>query len=577
MDDSRTIPSQPARPADTVVRQLRDKRERFHELLSTQRDQLSLLERAIEEQLEHLQAAVVEQPVLASAVDLAELEAKRMALATEAESIAKLSTELDDRQSELIEFENRLKAQEQSVVEQLARQQGELDERAADLQAAGQQIRQAQRALAASEEELASDREQVARLRERLQEQVHAVEHERETLSIRRSDTNNQRRRIARELHNQRQAQKAEIAGEREALRVNREALKAEREHYRAECEQQLAEQNRRREELRQMAAANDGQLQEQLEAALSEASELRRQLSEHKRKLNARAEELSAIRAEHAGVLEKLEHLRAEHASLRQDLANRKANDGNENAEIQQLQSENDLLRTQLTAAESRVASAGESEEDSRKREDMKRRFELAVEDLRDVKRRNSELEEQLAAACAGQAVRGGGAGGEKLDWEAQKRKLLASLEADDDDDEDYREERISLQSTIRITDEIVARKDQEIIELKRVLDEQSSNIGSVAVGAAAVAEIFDQDELIRQERENLVRLQDEWRTKLRQAEIDISLERARMARERIELDEKLQSIQAERDKFNEPAKGEPGSPGQRRWWARLGLKEQE
>jgi hypothetical protein len=230
---------------------------------------------------------------------------------------------------------------------------------------------------------------------------------------------------------------------------------------------------------------------------------------------------------------------------------------------------------------AESRAANTGVSEEENRKREDMKRRFELAVEDLRDAKRRNSELEEQLAAACAGHVSSDSGTGGAKLDWEAQKRKLLASLEADNDDDDDAeetREARISIQNTIRITDEIVARKDQEIIELKRVLDEQSSNLGSVAVGAAAIAEIFDQDDLIRQERENLAKIQEEWREKLRQAEIDISLERARLARERLEMDEKLQSLQAERDRFGDSAKGaEPGSANQRRWWARLGLKEQE
>jgi chromosome segregation ATPase len=579
MDDRRTISSQPDRPADTVVRQLRDKRQRFHDLLMTQRDQLALLERAIEEQLEHLQAAVAEQPNVATATDLAELEAKRFALAAEAESLAKLSSELDRRESELVEFEIRLKTQEQSVVEQLARQQAELDERAADLHAAGQQIRQAQRALAASEEELASDREQVARLRERLQEQVHAVEQERENLSVRRSDTNTQRRRIARELHNQRQAQKAEIAGEREALRVNREALKAEREHHREEYEQRLADLNRRSEELRQMAVAGDGQLREQLEGAQADASELRRQLNEHKHILNARAQELTTIRAEHAAALAKLETLETDQGDLREELANRQANDGNESAEIKRLRDEIDSLRAQLATAESRPASTEVSEEETRKREDMKRRFELAVEDLRDVKRRNSDLEEQLAVARAGQAMADVGSGVVKLDWEAQKRKLLASLEADEDDDDDEhdREERLRIQSTIRITDEIVARKDQEIMELKRVLDDQSSNLGSVAVGASAIAEMFDQDELILQERENLARIQAEWRDKLRQAEIDISVERARMARERIELDEKLQSLQAEKDKFGDPSKGEASNPNQRRWWTRLGLKEQE
>ena len=65
-------------------------------------------------------------------------------------------------------------------------------------------------------------------------------------------------------------------------------------------------------------------------------------------------------------------------------------------------------------------------------------------------------------------------------------------SLEADSDlDSEPGRsEERLTVESTIQITDEIVAQKDREIAELRMHLSQQSSNIGAVAVGAAAIAE---------------------------------------------------------------------------------------
>jgi hypothetical protein len=73
---------------------------------------------------------------------------------------------------------------------------------------------------------------------------------------------------------------------------------------------------------------------------------------------------------------------------------------------------------------------------------------------------------------------------------------------------------------------------------------------------------------------------VQQEWRDKLKQAEIDISVERARVARERLELEEKLQWLEAEKQKIvpadgKTGGKGEAGSAAQRRWWARLGLKE--
>lgn len=511
MDDSRSNPPAPDRPANSAVAPLRGKRRRLQELLSTQREQIGALEAALEQQFELLRQAAAERPEApAPAVDLAEFERQRTALAEEATSLARLSEELDRRQTELSEFESRLKRQEQSVVEQLQQQQTELDERTAELDAAGVQLRHAQRLLATTEEELAADREHAAQLRERLQEQLRAAEREREEASTRRSETNSQRRRIARELQHQRQTQKAEFDRQREALQGEREALKKDREH-------------------------------------------------------------LAQLRAE-------ITALQQEHELQQKALAALQQNESRADDELDQLHAELETLRSKLAEAEARVSSAP-AEGDHRKHEDLKRRFELALEDLRELKQRNAELEEQLAGAKSGKSS-GDSRGNEKLDWEAQKRRLLAELEADDAEDEERQEERLSIEGTIRITDEIVFRKDQEIAELKRILEEQSSNLGSVAIGAAAIAEALDQDELIRQERENLAQMQQEWRDKLKQAEIDISVERARVARERLELDEKLQWLEAERQKFT-PAdgkagsKGEAGSAAQRRWWARLGLKE--
>lgn len=565
MDDNRSNLTAPDTLADSAVVPLRDKRRRLHALLATQREQIAELETALQRAFESLRQAACERAEAAGpAIDLAEFERQRTALAEEAQSLAGLSDELDRRQAELVEFEARLKCEEQAVVEQLQQQQAELDERAAELDATGAQLRQAQRALATAEEELAVDREHAAQLRERLQEQLHATEREREEASTRRSETNIQRRRIARELQHQRQTQKAEIASQHEAIQRERDALRQERERQHAELEQQRADVNRRREEARQLASANDERVQQQL--------------AEHQHLALVRAEELESLREQHGQVLEEMAALRSEHDRQQEALAAHHQTDGRSKDELDRLRAELESLRARLTEAEARPTHAP-AEADGRKLEDLKRRFELALEDLRELKKENAELEEQLADARAGIAPRDSG-GSEKLDWETQKRRLLAELEANDTDDEDERETRLSIEGTIRITDEIVARKDREIAELKRVLEEQSSNLGSVAIGAAAIAEAFDQDELIRQERENLARVQQEWRDKLKQAEIDISVERARVARERLELDEKLQWLEAEKQKYASSdgkggGKGEAGSPAQRRWWARLGLKE--
>ena len=83
--------------------------------------------------------------------------------------------------------------------------------------------------------------------------------------------------------------------------------------------------------------------------------------------------------------------------------------------------------------------------------------------------------------------------------------------------------------------------------------------------------------DELIAQERAKLKRLKEEWNEKLRKAEIDISLERAKLARERTELEEQMQSL-SQFEKDRESNSGASTEKGRRsRWLVRLGLAEDE
>jgi hypothetical protein len=120
------------------------------------------------------------------------------------------------------------------------------------------------------------------------------------------------------------------------------------------------------------------------------------------------------------------------------------------------------------------------------------------------------------------------------------------------------------------------VAEKEHELQELRRLLDSQAQQVGDVAVGAQAVAHLLDADELVRQERESLKQLQEGLREQLRKAEVDISLERAKLARERAELDEKLRGWETERACSGGTTDG-PGDKGKkpagRKWLTRLGL----
>lgn len=214
------------------------------------------------------------------------------------------------------------------------------------------------------------------------------------------------------------------------------------------------------------------------------------------------------------------------------------------------------DALRTQRARIQQFLAALGERE-----------------------RRAQAELESWLEERPTRAASRAAPAGG-VLDWEAEKRRILAALEAEGDGPsvgpQPVNGSPTEIEQLVRRTDLLMAEKDGEIFELKRVLEDQSANLGSVAVGAAAVGGILDQDAIINEERENLRRIQAEWQEKLRTAEIEISVERARLARQRAEIEEKLRVRETPQnaEAAEEPeAKREKSPSG--RWLARLGLKD--
>jgi chromosome segregation ATPase len=416
-------------------------------------------------------------------------------------------------------------------------------------------------AIQSAQEESEAAQAEFARARERLETERQQLAAGRDRLAALETETKSQRRRIAREFQVQRATH--------------------------------LAELERRRTELQSLSESTHSELTERSATAQQEAQELRQQLAQLRKLLNARADELNELRAEAArrsseidGLRSELGNLRSEHDRLTEELADRDSAAGTDDEQLARLCAQRDELARKLSEAQQTPASAGLDEEQQEKLDEMQRRFELAVEDVRDLKRRNADLETRLAKAqtaapaAAAAAISGG------LDWEAQKRRMLAALEADEaneaDEDDGQREERLSIESTINITDQVLAEKDREIADLKQLLGQQSSNLGSMAVGAQAVAAIFDQDELIRQERERLAHLQDECKETLRQAEIDISLERAKITRDRAEIDEKLAGLQADvadRKAASDAATDtcKQGKPVRGRWLARLGLKELE
>ena len=165
-----------------------------------------------------------------------------------------------------------------------------------------------------------------------------------------------------------------------------------------------------------------------------------------------------------------------------------------------------------------------------------------------------------------------------ESFSWEERKLAWLRQLEHETQVENNVSPSGVlEIEKVIEQTDQEVLRRDKEIADLKSLLQEQSVASNGMAVGAAAIAQIIEADDLIIEERQRLKQLQEDWEQKQRQGEIEMSLERAKLARERLELQERMRSLEAMHANQAVDEKGAP-SPGKSKgnWLARLGLRDE-
>jgi len=239
--------------------------------------------------------------------------------------------------------------------------------------------------------------------------------------------------------------------------------------------------------------------------------------------------------------------------------------------AEVHALQATNAGLGVELSAQ----PAQGDQTEAA---EDASRRYLMAMDDIRDLKARNAELQRQVLESHAQPASRGAAAPRvDNGDWESQKRKLLAELESDSSSGAESIERRQTIEQIVTRTDKIIAEKDREIEELQHLLSQQSNSLGSLALGAAALEETFNQDAIIVEERQRLKRIQEECQAKLRQAEIELAMERARLARRDAEIEEKIRAVEARRSSAESEAEplAPTGRPIRGRWRTQMGLTD--
>ena len=607
MDES--LQNETERADADVANALREQRDRAQEFLSKWHRSVSDLERQLTEQLESALREIAAQIDVGGEEDLqqrheelsgwehrlkeqqSELSAREARIEEQAlaaqEVQSRLNDRLDELQTLLGELEQRrdsaheaesqlssVRSEQQAASESLDRQRMELEDQQQSLEEQAAQIASAQEKVAERERCVADSRQQLAReLKLRRKEQFAEVELKRKELEqiVAREDSELESRigqfqdelsRLQRQT-DERKQQAEELRGQLEAAHAQTAKREAENRELLNRLEQIASSDNRQTAEAAELTA----ELAEARERAESQYAASEAALKQARNEQQQLHSDLQTANEDLQKANERIESLesRAEALGAQVEAA------GNESSQqrIRELEDERNALLERL--AESEELADKSTTSISEEFEQLQRRYETALNEIHELKVSNAKLEERQSAP-------GGVASGAAMDWEAQKQRMLAQLEADiDEDDPDQAKDRLTVEGAIQMTDLAVAEKDKEIDELRRLLSDQSQNLGGVAVGAAAIADMLDTDDLVKQEREKLEHLQQEWREKLRKAEIDISVERAKIARERAQVEEKLQALEQRTISDDQDNSAETEAPKRGKWLARLGLGDSD
>ena len=610
------------------ARALLQQKERAKELLAARREKFSLLETElglrlaeVAEELAREQTAALEQRILLDSertsleTRQAELQQQREDLAAQ---VARWETAQDDartRQQELLaqlqqQFADLQVRQEEieSAQEQLHRERAELTHRESASAAVAT-------ASLARQAEIEQQSRQFAQAQAELAEEQSHLALEWQDLKERQQETERQRRSIARQLR----AQKKELAAELELLRQESGSSSTQGIELQLRCSELQGICDRLREEGAELSLLRND-LQDRLSTAQQLLAQKQGEWSQSQKQVDEMQARLQQAESQRAEYVREREQWQTEKQRLNKELEQVRAESRNDLtatherlaseqtaavAELKLLREENKQLEDWLTEAEAQTeaataaasaakssATAGSKAAASQETTDLRRRLELATNECRDLKGKNAELQDQLAKARqAGQksavsspapSTTSGG-----MDWESLKQRMLANLEADfDESDPVQKADRLTVETAVQMTDKALAAKDQEIQtvrreveELRELLENQSSSIGQFAVGAAAFAGMLDKDEVVRNERLSLQKMQESLHEQLKKAEIDISMERAKIARDRAELDEKLHALQREQAQRASSDPGSGGDSGKKpprgRWLSRLGLSD--
>lgn len=519
MEELQSEPQEGEDRSVETAESLRALRERAGQTLGDHRQRVSEIEVRLNDQLEQLateltRERVADQQTLAAAAE-------------QSQALEELRKTLAEKEAEVVEVLEQLSAQSAAFEAQIA----ERDDELAQLLELSDEESQQREAL---EQELTDARQSLENLRtdecgecQRVRDELAAVAEQLQQFDQQ-----------IRDLQTQLEAKQTELNEANQAAAG-------------------VAEQN---EQVTAQLAAAEAQIEE-----LTAAEQADDQLEQTRRKFEL--------------ALADVHKLKRENAELHEELASRPEANDQESPELVSLRSERDALADKVAELENAAESSadGDSQDEL---QDLQRRFELAVDDVRQLKQENAELRQKLESSPNGTAAPTGG--DEPQDWQAQKARLMAALDAEDQGmvDEPRREERATIEGTISITDRVVAEKDAiiaerdaEIAELNTQLQSRPEGQDLEALREEIAAEILNDDDAVKAEVKKLKQKQENLDAKLREAELDISVRRATLAREQAALEEKL-ALLPELEAIDDGSA--PDKP-KRRWLSALGLKDEE
>jgi len=236
-----------------------------------------------------------------------------------------------------------------------------------------------------------------------------------------------------------------------------------------------------------------------------------------------------------------------------------------------------NEPLAQAAGPAKSQINDGGPeaSADGSRIDDEMLAELEAMRSEIEQLTAQNEQLANELARASVHRSISKSTDANATMTWE-QRKALIFAQDAEDSEATDRTHDTAELRAAIERLRSDVQSRDTELAELRELLEQQPIKCNDgMAIGAAAIANLMESDELIREERSRLQSLQTEWESTFRQMEISASIERANLARERqrlerqnVELEEQLAHLK------RELRQEEITGPNQsRRWFAKLGL----